>query len=345
MERVPGIIERGGVKGIWWISFLDQDGVRHKEKIGMHDAALEMLRIRHAEVKSGRYVPKREERVWTFRRLADDAIKKKAIRLAALTIATDKTRLGQLCRRIGDLRYDRFTPERIDAVLGELKASGLKNSTCNRYRSFISSVFSHAVSTGRMATNPCAKVKRFPERAGRTLFLSEEDEKKLKLELTDEQEAEVLLAMHTGMRRGEQWGLKWSDVDLDSDPGWAHVTGKTGPGDVRINKEAMLALLRLKTICGDQERVIPAANKEKASQRDWRTWFGSACKKAGIRRFVWHDLRHTFASRLVMAGVPLPTVMEFMRHSDIKMTMRYAHLSKDHRTRMIEKTSAQKARR
>jgi integrase len=341
---MKGVIERGGVKGIWWISFLDQNGVRRKEKIGMHEAAAEMLRIRRAEVKSGRYVPKREERVWSFKRLADDAIKKKAIRLAALTISTDTSRLGRLYERIGQIRYDRFTKERIDAVLGELKAAGRKDSTCNRYRSFISSVYTHAIDTGRMATNPCAKVKRFPEKIGRTRFLSDEEEKRLKRELTDEQEAEVLLAMHTGMRRGEQWGLKWCDVNLDSDPGLAHVTGKTGPRDVRINKEAMLALLRLKEISGDQERVIPAANKEKAAQRDWRTWFGTACKRAGVRGFVWHDLRHTFASRLVMNGADLVAVKDFMGHSDIKMTMRYAHLSKDHKARMIEKTAAPKAR-
>jgi integrase len=156
----------------------------------------------------------------------------------------------------------------------------------------------------------------------------------------------VLLAMHSGMRRGEQWGLKWRDVDLDSDGkyGIAHVTGKTGPRDVRINKDAMLALLRLKEISGEKERVIPAANAKKSAQRDWRTFFQSACKRAGVRGFVWHDLRHTFASRLVMNGVDIPTVMDFMGHKDIKMTMRYAHLSKDHKARMVEKTASPKPR-
>ena len=346
MDRVPGIIERG-VPGVKWISFLDQNGKRRKQKAGSFAAALEMLALVKAQVKSGKYVPPREERVWTFKRLADDAIKKKAIRLAALTIATDKIRLGKLHERIGHIRYDRLTPEKIDEVLGQLKASGLKDSTCNRYRSFISSVFTHGIAIGRCASNPCAKVKRFREMAGRTRFLKDDEEAKLKRELTDEQEAEVLLAMHTGMRRGEQWGLKWCDVDMEPDgkTGRAHVIGKTGPRDVRINKDAMLALLRLKEISGDQERVIPAANKAKAAQRDWRTWFAAACKRSGVRGFVWHDLRHTFASRLVMNGADLVAVMEFMGHSDLKMTQRYAHLSRDHKARMIEKTAAPKARR
>jgi integrase len=232
-------------------------------------------------------------------------------------------------------------------VLGALKASGLKDSTCNRYRSFISSVFSYGIATGRCSSNPCAKVKRFRESAGRVRWLKEEEETRLRLEFNDEQEAEFLLAIHSGMRRGEQWGFKWSGFDLDSDgkSGRATVTGKTGTRVVRINKEALAALLRLKEISGEHERVIPAANKKKVAQRDWRTWFGSACKRAGVRGFVWHDLRHTFASRLVMNGVDIPTVMELMGHKDIKMTMRYAHLSKDHKARMAEKTSAPKVRR
>lgn len=346
MDKVPGIIERGG-SGVKWISFLDQNGKRHKEKVGTFSAALEMLNLRRTQVRSGKYVPPREERVWSFKRLADDAIRKKAIRLAALTISTDKIRLGKLHQRIGHIRYDRLTPEKIDTVLGALKASGLKDSTCNRYRSFISSVFTHAVNTGRCAANPCEKVERFKEPVGRVRWLKEEEETKLRLEFSDEQEAEFLLAIHSGMRRGEQWGCRWRDVDLDSDgkSGRANVNGKTGPRVVRINKEAHAALLQLKEISGQDERVIPAANRKKPAKRDWRTWFASACKRAGVRGFVWHDLRHTFASRLVMNGVDIPTVMELMGHKDIKMTMRYAHLSKDHKARMAEKTSAPKVRR
>jgi len=348
MDRVPGIIERG-VPGVKWISFLDQNGKRRKEKAGSFAAALEMLNLRRAQVKNNKYVPTREERVWSFKRLAEDAIKKKTIRLAPLTIATDRNRLGRLLRHIGTLRYDRMTSEKIDAVLGELKASGLKDSTCNRYRSFISSVFAHGVAIGRCQSNPCGdgKVKRFAEKAGRTKYFTDEQEARLLRELSDEQEAEYLFAVHTGMRRGEAWHLKWSDVDVHAggESGRANVTGKTGPRVVWINKSAMAALDRLREISGNQERVIPAANKKRAAKRDWRTWFGTACQKAGLRGFVWHDLRHTYASRLVMNGSPLPTVMSLMGHSDIKMTMRYAHLSKDHIARVAEKTSAPKARK
>jgi site-specific recombinase XerD len=66
-------------------------------------------------------------------------------------------------------------------------------------------------------------------------------------------------------------------------------------------------------------------------------WFADAVQEAGINDFDWHDLRHTFASRLVMAGVDIRTVQELLGHESIIMTMRYAHLSPQHRATALEK--------
>ena len=70
--------------------------------------------------------------------------------------------------------------------------------------------------------------------------------------------------------------------------------------------------------------------------RSFRTAFERAVRLAGIADFTFHDLRHTFASRLVMAGVDLPTVKELLGHKDISMTMRYAHLSSDHKQAAVK---------
>ena len=67
-----------------------------------------------------------------------------------------------------------------------------------------------------------------------------------------------------------------------------------------------------------------------------RRRFEAACRRAGLVDFHFHDLRHTFASWLVMAGVPLPTVSDLMGHKSITMTMRYAHLSPTHRLEAIQ---------
>ncbi len=77
-------------------------------------------------------------------------------------------------------------------------------------------------------------------------------------------------------------------------------------------------------------------NRKGTLYRSVRTAFENAVKRAEIEDFTFHDLRHTFASRLVMAGVDLPTVKRLMGHKDISMTLRYAHLSDDHMQRAVD---------
>lgn len=337
MTKVPGLRQHPKHPGLWQIDYRDRDGRRRRENAPTFAAALALLNHRKHQVQMGEDIAPRNKRVWTFERLAREAIKSKALRLAPLTIATDEVRLGQLLRIIGRMRYDHLSPERIDEVLATLRRAGLSSSTCNRYRSFLSSVFTFAVNTNRIAANPVAKVKRFKENEPRVRWLTDDEEKQLRAALMDEpeHELELDLALHTGMRRGEQWGLRWQDVDMER--GILSVRGKAGPRKVRANSKAKAALEKLRSISGEMEYVIPDANRRK-SQRDWRRWFEAALKRAGIRNFHWHDLRHTFASRLVMNGRDISAVRELMGHKSIVMTQRYAHLSAKHLDRAAEGT-------
>ena len=75
-------------------------------------------------------------------------------------------------------------------------------------------------------------------------------------------------------------------------------------------------------------------NRNGTPYKSFRSAFEKAVRKAGLADFTFHDLRHTFASRLVMSGVDLPTVKELLGHKDISMTLRYTHLSTDHKQRL-----------
>lgn len=140
----------------------------------------------------------------------------------------------------------------------------------------------------------------------------------------------ILLAMNTGLRRGELLKLSWSDVDLNAGSLTVRAANaKSGRARfVPLNSEArwVLAEWKAQTIPGD--RVFPV--------KDIKTAWGNAVRQAGIRNLRFHDLRHHFASRLVMNAVDLNTVRELLGHADLKMTLRYAHLAPEHLAAAVE---------
>jgi integrase len=145
----------------------------------------------------------------------------------------------------------------------------------------------------------------------------------------------VLLAMNTGLRRGELFNLEWQAVNFNEAQLTVHAqTAKTGTTrHVPLNQEAVDALAEWK---GDIERdglVFPGPDGEVLGNIDsaWR----SLTKRAKLTDFRFHDLRHHFASKLVMAHVPLNTVRELLGHTDIKMTLRYAHLDSEHKAAAV----------
>ena len=147
----------------------------------------------------------------------------------------------------------------------------------------------------------------------------------------------VLSAMNTGLRRGELFHLQWTDVDLSGNN--LTVRGGTAKsGNTRyvpLHEEATRVLRRWHKNARGSTFVFPGENggRLKSVQTAWRRLL----RDAGIREFRWLDLRHHFASQLVMAGVDLNTVRELLGHSDIAMTLRYAHLSPDHKAEAVGK--------
>jgi integrase len=131
------------------------------------------------------------------------------------------------------------------------------------------------------------------------------------------------------MRKGELLGIRWDAVDLTN--GFIHLK-QTKNGRARslpINRTLRSVLMGLRT------RIdVPWVFHDALGRRitDRFKPFEGAVKKAGLVNFHFHDLRHTFASWLVMAGVPLAAVSELLGHTSLAMTMRYAHLSPKHPT-------------
>jgi len=256
-------------------------------------------------------------------------------------------------RSIVAFDLERFKTKRLKA--------GIKPATVNRDLDRIRKVYSCAVEWGFLVEHPLKKVKRIKADNARVRYLSHDEEKRLR-EVLAEREVEhrkrrqsgndwcrkrgheirpmwpaygftdhvtplVLLAMNTGLRRGELFGLEWGSVNLQAKL-LTVVASNAKSGKARhvpLNDEALDVLKRWKKQHGSEKLVFPSP---KGGQFDNinKAWDGVAFT-AKLADFNFHDLRHDFASKLVMAGVDLNTVRELMGHADIKMTLRYAHLA------------------
>jgi len=196
----------------------------------------------------------------------------------------------------------------------------------HRSLSVLRHMFSKAVEWEMMENNPFSKVKNlfYKENNKRLKFLTENEERMLLLHCKNHLKPIVITALNTGMRRGEILSLKWPQIRNGFI--YLHKTKTNEARQIPINKT-------LNDLFQSLPRYIKSdyvfCDKEGKPYNEVKRSFNAALKKVCIEDFHFHDLRHTFASRLVMKGASLKAVQELLGHKDIKMTMRYAHLADD----------------
>jgi integrase len=243
---------------------------------------------------------------------------------------------GHLVPAFGELELDKIGPREIAAYKAAKLQAGLTAKTVNNHLTVLRKSLALAVEWGRLRSLPQVGFLRTtkPEIDFFTF-----DEASRLLAGADEGPwyAMILCGLRAGLRQSELLELRWDDVDLVK--GVLRIrraiydgvidTPKSGRSrEVPIGDELRSVLRELPSRFAGQ-LVWPGEagrNLTKGEVR-WPLW--RACKRAGLRRIGWHALRHTFASHLVMRGVPLKAVQELLGHATIDMTMRYAHLAPD----------------
>ena len=144
----------------------------------------------------------------------------------------------------------------------------------------------------------------------------------------------VLLSLNTGIRQGELFRLSWENVDFQNRAitviGTTAKSGKTR--HVPLNSESLTVLQGWQK--EDNNGLVFPGRNQRPFDNVKKSW-SSLLAAAGIKDFRWHDMRHHFASRLVMAGVDLNCVRELLGHSDLKKTLRYAHLAPEHKAEAV----------
>jgi len=220
----------------------------------------------------------------------------------------------------------------IEEYKKERLLTGIKHSTLNRELACLKTILNKAKEWGYIEQVP--KIKIFKVDNQRVRYLTEEEEGKLLKIAPEPLKSIIIIALNTGMRQGEILNLKWRDINFKDG---IIIIQDSKSKEKRIlpmnqtTKELFLNLLSSET----QEYIFEKKGK-KFSTFYISHLFERIVKQAGIKDFRFHDLRHTFASRLVMAGVSLKTIQELLGHKTFTMTLRYSHLSPDIKRQAVE---------
>ena len=198
------------------------------------------------------------------------------------------------------------------------------------------------------------KAKLLEENNKRLRYLSKEECGTLINECNKRMKPIVIMALNTGMRRGEILKLQWDNVDLRHGFILLDITKNGERREIPLNGTSKSLLEELKKGNKGNVEALHKENNDNVTPypsnnpyvfydpitgnpySDLKTGFNSACKRAGIKDFHFHDLRHTFASQLVMAGIDLTTVSRLLGHKSLAMTLRYSHLSPQHMTKAVD---------
>lgn len=251
--------------------------------------------------------------------------------------------------RIGSYTLDAVTAPLIVECRDSLVGAPIKGgktrtgATANRYLAALSHCVSVAIKEwGWLETNPLGKVNRAKEPKGRVRFLEVDERTKLLEACRSSRNKQlyliVLLAISTGARQGEILGLTWDDVMFDSRRIVLRDTKNTETRAVPLVGPAFDLLKehsRVRRL--DTKLVFPREGIQGNRPISIRESWERAVEKAGIENFKFHDLRHTCASYLAMNGATLAEIAEILGHKTLQMVKRYAHLSDQHVSSVVER--------
>ena len=240
----------------------------------------------------------------------------------------DKGMMARILKEFGDVTLVEVSARQISEYKARRRTEGASAATVNKELSFLRHVFETAVVWEWLSDNPAARIPREKVRNCIERWLSPEEEERLLGTCPDWLRKIVVFALNTGFRQGEILSLTWKQVDLSKKTilFWEQKNG--GRDCVPVNESAIQVLTSQAKVrrLGD-DLVFFTSNGTGYTARNVIRSFANACRLARVDNFRFHDLRHTFATRLIHAGVDMYTVQRLGRWKSLSMVMRYAHHS------------------
>jgi integrase len=354
-----GILQRKGREG-WWVRIV-HNGRERWHKCDTKSQAKALYGRLKAEIREGKYFPEKftqsQEitlRAWITRYLEGSSnqsiINERRYgrfwslllgkRLMSAISTEDLRRIQTRMKAKHDESKARETRQANSEPTKKKVKREKSPSTINRHFAFLRHVLTLAVKDGKLSRNPSSGIKFFPE-ARRTRFLFDPELTSLKGIMAPSDWKLVAFAVETGLRQAEQFELRWDQVSLETSTltlplpkggKTRHVPLSEGAKDILRSLDSFL---RSPWVFPSPKAPLKAHNPDSFINHV----YAPALKKAGITGACWHTLRHTAASRPIMAGVDLFSVKEFLGHRDIQTTMRYAHLAPGHLQEAVNRGS------
>jgi integrase len=315
---------------VWWMSFTYQgQQVRKSTETSDRRLAQAILGKVNAKIVEGRYFETLQEQDRTFAEMMERYLKEYSPRKAPTSHRRDQQDLLHLLPVFGDKTLAAVTPRLLAEYKVQRREEGAAPATINKELGLVRHAFNMAIREWEWCReNPMHRVRMEPVHNQIDRWLTAEEERRLLAAAPAWLQEIIIFALHTGMRRGEILSLQWQDLDFSR--GVLVVMNSK-------NRERRTIPLNVKVfelLAGKQQtgmfkkgEVFTSSQGTTLDARNLMRAFYAAMEKARIINFRFHDLRHTFATRLVQMGVDLYKVQRLLGHKTPAITQRYAHHS------------------
>ena len=321
-----GLFKRGSV---WWMSFVYQ-GKQYRKTTETEDKKLaqRIFDKVKGEIAEGKWFERLPGEDNTFREMIEKYMAEHSSRnKAPKSHVRDKSLSKHLLDHFADFTLAEIAPSLISDYKNKRHTEGAAPKTINNELVLMSHAFNLAVKDWEwLKENPVKKVSREKVNNQIERWLTLEEEKRLLIASPKWLREIVIFAINTGLRRSEILDLKWPLVDLSRRTMTILEQKNKGKDTLPLNERALDVLRERDGVRQPgTDHVFYNENLKRIDSNNLSRAFRSALQKAGIKNFRFHDLRHTFATRLVQAGVDLYAVQKLGRWKTITMVMRYAH--------------------
>lgn len=325
---------------VWWMSFTHNGKqIRRSTETEDKKLAIRIFDKLKGEVAEGKWFEKPVGGDFTFKDMMDKYMMEfSALNKAPKSHQRDKGLRKNLEPVFGDMILTDITPLQISDYKVKRRKEGAAPRTVNYELTLMGHAFNLAVREWEwLKDNPVSKVQK--EKVNNLIerWLTREEEKKLKAASPKWLQEIIIFAIQTGLRESEILDLIWQQVDLNRRTITIYEQKNKSVDTLPLSQTAMDVLLQKSdNPHNETDHVFQNTCEKRILASNLIRAFQVAAKKSGIRKIRFHDLRHTFATRLVQSGVDLLTLQKLGRWKEVKMVMRYAHHCTESLRRGIE---------